>query len=60
MPYTLIQGNYGAIAIVFHMNIFVNCILLCMIVFVFCVLFVTRDSPLTGFRTNNLIKIDWI
>ena len=28
MPYTLIQANYGAMVIVFHINIFVNCILL--------------------------------
>ena len=34
MPYT--QGNYGAMVIVFHMNIFFKLyIALCMIVFVF-------------------------
>ena len=51
MPYTLNQGNYGAMVhvIVFHMNIYfvVYCSLYdCICI---CVLYVTGDSPMTGF-----------
>ena len=42
MSYTLIQGNdYGAMVIVFHMNIFVNCSLYDCI----CICVLYRERP---------------